>query len=94
MPLATFLLSLIGPLAIRALLALGIGTLTFTGVTVALNGLIGIAQSNWAGVPSDVLALASIAGIPEAIGIVCGAMVSRVSMWAASSATKFVLKAP
>ena len=91
MSLVTLLMGLAGPLVIRALIALGIGTVTFTGVTVALQGLIDIATTNWASMPSAVLALASLAGIPQCLGIVCGAFVAKVAMWAAVSATRFVL---
>lgn len=91
MTLATWILSLIGPLVLRAFVILGIGVLTFTGVTASLQGLIDMATSNWAGLSMDILALASLAGLPQALGIICGAMVARVGMWAAISATKFFL---
>ena len=91
--LFAFLASAVGPLVIKALLAIGVGTITFTGVTVALQGLIDIAVNNWAGVTPDILQLASIAGIPQAIGIICGAFVARTSMWVAVSATRWVTKA-
>lgn len=90
MPLAAFLLTLIGPLVIRILLVLGITTVTFTGVTVALNALIAIAQQNWSSIASDLLGLASIAGIPQCIGIITGSMSTRVAMWAAISSTRWI----
>lgn len=90
--LFSFLMLSIGPMVLRALTMLGIGTLTFTGVTASLNGLIGMAQSNWASVPSDVLALGSIAGIPECLGIIAGAFVARTGMWVALSATRWITR--
>jgi hypothetical protein len=90
MPLAAWLLAFIGPLVIRALIVLGISTVTFTGVTAALNSLIVMAQQNWASVASDLLGLASIAGIPQCIGIIMGAMSSRIAMWIAVNATRWV----
>lgn len=89
--IASFLMGMIGPLVIKALIALGIGLVTFTGVTVALDGLIQMAVSNWAGVSAVVLQLVGLAGIPEALGIITGAMTARVAIWVAASATKFVL---
>lgn len=89
--LAQFLIGMAGPLALRVMLALGIGTVTFTGVASSLQGLIDMAVNNWASVASDVLALAGLAGIPLAIGIICGAMTARVGLWAAVSATRFVV---
>lgn len=90
MPLAAWLLTFIGPLVIRALIVLGISTVTFTGITAALDGLISMAQQNWASLGSDLLGLASIAGIPECIGIIMGAMTSRIAMWVAVNATRWV----
>jgi len=89
--LAAFLMSMAGPIVIKALIALGIGTLTFTGVVGALDGLILMAQNNWSGVSAVVVQLSALAGIPECLGIITGAMSSRVAIWAAASATKFVL---
>jgi hypothetical protein len=91
MNFATLLMGLVGPMAIRVLTILGIGTMTFTGVTTALQGLIDMAVQSYGGMSADVLALAGIAGIPQGLGIICGAMTARVGMWAAVSATRFVL---
>lgn len=88
---ATWLLSMAGPLVLRVFTTLGLGLMTFTGVTASLQGLIDMATSNWASMGADILALASIAGLPQALGIICGAMTARVGMWAAVSATKFLL---
>lgn len=89
--LAGFLFSAIGPLVIKALIALGIGVVTFTGVTEGMDSLIQSAIDNWSGVSATVVQLAGLAGIPQALGIITGAMSSRVAIWAAASATKFVL---
>lgn len=89
--IAAFLMGMAGPLLFRVITMLGISTLTFTGVTVALQSLIDMATSNWSSLPSDVLALASIAGIPQCLGIIAGAFVARVGMWVAVSATRFIV---
>ena len=91
--LAAFLMGMAGPMVLRALTILGIGTVTFTGVTVALQSLIDMATTNWSSLPSDILALASIAAIPQCLGIVAGAFVARVGMWVAVSATRWVVGA-
>lgn len=91
--LASLLMGLAGPMLLRALTVVGVGTVTFTGVTQALEALITNMQSSWSALPAAMLALASIAGVPQALGIVVGAQVARVALWAASSATKFVLGA-
>jgi len=88
--LATFLLGLIGPLALRVLTAIGISTVTFTGVTTGVQALIDSVVSNYASLPADVLGLCGVAGVPQALGIIAGAMVARVGLWAAVNATRFV----
>lgn len=87
---ATWLLSLAGPLVIRALLAIGVSVLTITGVDTAFGGLVSSAQSYYGGMPSAVLGLASLAGVPQALGIVFGAFNARLAMWLAVSATRWV----
>ena len=91
--LAQFLISIVGPLAIKILLTLGIGTLTFTGVSESLQGVISSVQSNYNNMPAAVVGLAGLAGVPEGIGLILGAMATRVSVWVASKATQWVTKA-
>lgn len=88
---ATLLMSLAGPMVLRVLTVLGMGTVTFTGVAAGLQSLIDIAINNYGGLRGDTLALCGLLGIPQALGIIAGAMTSRVGMWAAVSATRFVL---
>lgn len=89
--LAGLLMGLAGPIILRILVTLGVGIVTFTGVTAGLQGLIGMAQSSWSALPAAMLALASIAGVPQGLGIIAGAMTARVATWAAVSATRWVL---
>lgn len=89
--LAAFLMGMAGPLVLRVLTMLGIGLVTFTGVVAALQGLIDMATSNWSSLPGGVMALASIAGIPQALGIIAGAFVARTGMWVAVSATRWIV---
>lgn len=93
MNLWSFLLAAVGPLALRVLATLGLSVLTFTGVDLALQGLISQAQSNWASIPSDILGLCAVARLPECIGIIAGAMSARATMWVAASATRWITKA-
>lgn len=91
--IAAFLMGMVGPLVLRALTMLGIGLITFTGVTAAVQGLIDLAVSSWGGIPGDVLALAGLAGIPACLGIICGAYIARTGMWVAVSATRWIVGA-
>lgn len=87
-----FLLGAVGPLAIRALTLIGFTAVTFTGVTALTDSLVSQAQTSWAGLPADVLALAAIAGLPQALGLVFGAMVARTALWVGSSASRLLLR--
>lgn len=94
MSISQLLLALAGPMVLRVLTLLGIGTLTFTGVTAGVDGLIAYAQSSFSALPSAILSLASLAGVPQGLGIVAGAISGRVGLWVAVSATRWVTSAP
>ena len=88
----TFLIGMVGPMVLRVLATLGMSVVTFTGVTAIVGTLVSQAQASWAGLPSAVLGLGSLAGLPQALGIICGAFAARASLWAVTSATKLVFK--
>lgn len=67
--LFAFLASAVGPLALRVVAALGLGVLTFTGVDNVVSTLISGAQNNWGSISADILGLASVAKIPECLGL-------------------------
>lgn len=89
---AGFLLSMVGPIVARAVIALGFTAVTFTGVTALTNSLVQTAVSNWGGMPAAVLQLAALSGVPDVLGMLFGALTARVAMWAAVGATRYVLK--
>lgn len=91
--LYAFLAAAVGPLAIRVLTALGFAAVSFAGVQTAFNGLLSSAQSSWSAVSGDVLALASLAGVPEALGLIAGAMSARVGLWVAASSMRLIIPA-
>lgn len=92
MQLGAWLLALIGPLAVKVIISLGFTAVVFTGVTALVNTLIVSAQNSWSVIPTAVLQLASLSGIPESLGLIFGAYMARVAMWASVGAAKYVLK--
>jgi len=90
--IAAWLLAMVAPLVVRAVIALAFTAVTFTGVTELVGQLVSLAQSNWSSMPTTVLQLATLSGIPEVLGMIFGAMAARVAMGAAVRATRFVLK--
>ncbi len=92
MNVAAWLLTLVGPLVIRVIAALGFTAVTYTGVTALINQLVTTAQSNWSAMPAAVLQLCTLSGIPQVLGMIFGAYMARVAMWAAVGAARYVLK--
>ena len=92
MNLAAWLLSLVAPLVVRGVIALGFTSVVFTGVTELVNSLVSTAQSNWSSLPTTVLQLASLSGIPEVLGMIFGAYMARFAMWSSVGAAKYVFK--
>lgn len=90
MPLAVWLLSLVRPIVGRVLLALGISLVTVTGVTASIDALRTQLVGSVNRLPSDVLNLFMLAGGGEAIGIILGAITTKLLMVQASSALKFI----
>lgn len=81
-----------GPIAVRAVAALGFSALTFVGVSGIVSALVSTAQSNWAAMPAGVLQLASLSGIPTGLGMVFGAYAALFAIRAAAGFKKFILK--
>lgn len=90
MTLVNWILALIGPILVRAVGALGFSAVAYVGVEALIQSLILSAQNNWGSIPSSVLQLASVGGLPEALGMVFGAYVSLFSAKFAISAYKMI----
>lgn len=81
-PLGAFLESAVGPLAVRVLTSLGIGVISYAGLTVSVNAAISYAQTQYTGLPSAVANLAGLAGFGECLGIITAAITFRVAFLA------------
>lgn len=80
--LFAWLLLAVVPLAKRVLIALGIGFLTYEGLTTMANQVVGAAVANWGQMTGAALQLCSLGGIPEMLGIICGAFVAKAALFA------------
>lgn len=89
-----WLVAAVGPLVIRAIVAIGFTAVTFIGVTELVNTLVQDAQTTWSGMPVAVLQVCTITGIPTCLGMIFAAYTSRVALWVSISGTKFVLSKP
>jgi len=68
-----------GPLAKRVLQSLGLGMVTFAGLDIVFSQLRDLVITNWNNIPADVLAIASLGGYGDAVGIILGAIGARIS---------------
>lgn len=79
-PLFSFLSLAMRPLLVQFMAMVGIGLLTFTGVTTGINTLITNARGAYTGLPNAVLGLAGLAGLGEGFGIITAAILVRVAV--------------
>lgn len=87
--LATAMGSLIG----RAILALGIGTVTYTGITVAINRFRESAINAVQGLPADALGLVGYLWMDKMLTIIFSAVTVSMAMRAiGGSVKKIVMK--
>lgn len=75
-----YLASVSTPIVQRALTGLGFGIVTYVGLDVVMSQVQQGILGNWAMIPPGASAMLGLAGIPQALGIIVGALVSRYSM--------------
>jgi hypothetical protein len=92
MSIASFVMGLVGPVVVRGITALGFTAVTFSGVTELANQMVSNAQSSWSQMPATVLQLASLSGIPEALGMIMGAYIAVLALKASVGFSKYILK--
>lgn len=80
MTLASFLLAIVGTLAGRVLLSLGIGWVSYAGITTALEAVRGHIVTAWS-VSSPVFNMLFLAGMGEAVGILLAAFAVRAAFF-------------
>lgn len=73
----SFLGTIAGPLVKRVLVALGIGMVTFAGFQLSVNAAKAYVQSNFSGLPSDVVHILGLLKVDVAINIVFAAVITR-----------------
>lgn len=66
---------------------LGVGIFTYVGLWNLVDGFLNLLQPMLSGLPSYILDILAIAGVPEALTIVCSALLTRAAI---NSAKAFV----
>lgn len=78
--LGSFLVTLAGPLARKALFSLGVGVASYAALTAAVNAALGAAKASLAGFTGDALSILQLTGIFTAMSIIAGALIARVGL--------------
>lgn len=63
--------------------ALGVGFMTYKGLTYAVDNALALLSSQFSAIPVDILQLFALAGGGEAIGIIGSALITSASLSAA-----------
>lgn len=74
-----WLLAAAWPIAKKVLVMLGIGWVTYEGLSLLGNQVVSEVSAVWGSMPVSMLQMASLLGIPQSIGIVLGAMTARIA---------------
>jgi cell division protein FtsX len=78
--LGAFLATSIGALVKRALVAIGFGAITYTGLQVAFDSAKTSVIQAYGSMAGASLQLADLAGVGTVIGIILGAMAGRIAI--------------
>lgn len=76
--LGGMLINLVGTLAGRILIALGISVVTYSGITITLDALKGQAISAFGSLPADVFAILGILKVGQCISIITSAIAAKL----------------
>jgi hypothetical protein len=80
MDIASWLADLIKPMVTRVLVALGFGTVTYTGVDSGLQGAVNAVKATLGGLTADISTLIAMSGFFDAIAISSGSLSTGVAM--------------
>ncbi|MGF7186982.1 putative membrane protein [Robbsia andropogonis] len=89
---AAWLLSAAGPALINALIGLGVGVMTITGIDLAVDQLLDWMRSASSGMASDMVNILGLGGIFDGLSYIAGALTARVAMAGISAFKRFYLK--
>lgn len=80
MSLVSVAFAAVKPFALQALVGVGFGTVTYVGLTAAINAAISAAQGSLNGLTGDVSAILAMAGFFQALGIIAGGLTASVAL--------------
>lgn len=92
MKLGTFVMSLVEPVIGRILTTVGFSVVSITGMQMIFSHLKSNLVDGLHSLPSDMLQLFLIAGGAEGIGILLGAITTKLALWQAQKSVQFLGK--
>ncbi len=94
MKIGTWLLSMMQPLLARILASLGFSVVTITGFELAVGQVKDLVKSGINSMPADMLNLFLYAGGGYGLGMIFGAISTRLLLWQIQSATQILGRNP
>ena len=92
--LAGWLIEVALAIGARVLIWLGITYGTYVGIEAGFDFLLQRSQDYWKSMPVELLQLASLSGLPEALAMVFAAYSTRIAAFTFASASRFIVKPP
>ena len=92
MPFATFRRSMVQPILFQALVALGVGVLTVSGIDLAISQCQTWITSAVGGLPSDLFNVLAMGGVVQGMAYVGGGISARVALAGAASFKKLFMQ--
>lgn len=90
MKIGTWLLSLVSPFLARVLTALGFSVVTIVGMEAVIGQVKALVTGGVNSLPADALNIFLLAGGGKALGMILGAIATKVMLWQIQSATKIL----
>lgn len=90
MKLAAWLLAMCEPLLARILVSLGFSVVTITGMSAVISQLKAALVTDLNALPVDMLNVLQLAGGGIGLGMIFGAMTTRLMLWTIQSGTKIL----
>lgn len=88
--LSVWLAAMCKPLVARVLIALGFQVITLTGMDVTIDAIKTLMYSYIGGIPAAGLQLALLGGFGTALGIILGAIATRLALWQIQQGTRIL----
>lgn len=94
MKLGTWILAMLEPMLAKILTSLGFSVLSIVGMEAVVGQLKDAIVSGMGSMPADMVNFALFAGVGTGIGIIFGAITTRLILWQAQQATQILGKNP